>query len=77
MNFATGQTVLYNVGNSASPVASFSLTNAVTNFQFISGQHGVELVAGDTKGGVSPVPANLATTITTRLLNWTELPTVQ
>lgn len=77
VNFASAKTVLYTLGNATVPASYFAMSTSVTNFQFLSGQEGVELVAGDTKGGITPVPANLAGVISTRLLNWIEIPTAQ
>jgi Tfp pilus tip-associated adhesin PilY1 len=77
VDFSNGKTVLYTLGNATTAAAYFSLSNSVTNLQFVKGPSGVKLEAGDTKGGVLPVPANLAGVITTRLLNWTDVPTAE
>ena len=81
LNYATGTSVLAPpLTTSTTPAAYFTTTTAVTKLQFVNNSSstsssGVELIAGDTKGEIPKIPANLSGTISTRLLNWLEVPT--
>jgi type IV pilus assembly protein PilY1 len=79
LNYATGTSVLApTLANSTIPAAYFSTTTGVIKLQFVSNNNSsssVELIAGDTKGEIPKIPANLSGTISTRLLNWLEVPT--
>jgi len=77
VNFATGQTVLYTLANSTTAAAYFVLSSSVTDLRFVKGTKGVELIAGDNKGGVQPVPGSFNGIVSTRLLNWSEVPTAE
>jgi type IV pilus assembly protein PilY1 len=78
VNYSTGTSVLNpNVTGSTTPAAYFSVSTSLTNLQFISSNNTVELIAGTSSGAITPVPANLAGVIATRLLNWVEVPTVE
>jgi type IV pilus assembly protein PilY1 len=77
INYATGKSVLQpSVAGNPAPT-DVALPNAVTNLKFVSnGTQNPELLAGDSKGTVSQVNANLLGTLATRILNWREIPTV-
>jgi type IV pilus assembly protein PilY1 len=78
INYATGKSVLFNtLNNSTTVVADIHLSSAVTSISFVSTASGVELIAGQTSGDVSKVPGNFTGVISTRLLNWTEMPTAE
>jgi hypothetical protein len=67
------------LSTSTTPAVYQSFTTSITNLSFVSAAsaNSVELIAGQTSGSISKVPANLAGTVTTRMLNWVELPTAE
>jgi type IV pilus assembly protein PilY1 len=81
LNYATATSVLApTLATSTIPAAYFSTTTGVIKLQFVSNSSsssGVELIAGDTKGEIPKIPANLTGTVSTRLLNWLEVPTAE
>jgi hypothetical protein len=81
LNYATATSVLGpTLATSTIPAAYFTTTTGVIKLQFVSNSSsssGVELIAGDTKGEIPKIPANLTGTISTRLLNWLEVPTAE
>ncbi len=85
VNYDSGTSVLTNNTNTSngtvsgsSIIAYASFSNAIDDLKFVShGTNSTELVAGTTTGSISQVPANLNSTIQTRLLNWREVPTAE
>jgi len=76
VDFSNGKTAVYNVGTGAAE-SYYTVGYAVNNLEWINGGAGPELLAGDTYGDTMKVPTSPASSITTKLLNWTEIPTVQ
>ena len=80
VDYSTGKSVLSPpLSTSTTPAVYQSFTTSITNLSFVSAAsaNSVELIAGQTSGSISKVPANLAGTVTTRMLNWVELPTAE
>jgi type IV pilus assembly protein PilY1 len=72
VNYATGVSVL-----TSAPVGYVSFVSAVVNLKYVSTTYGAELIAGLANDQVYEVPENLSLVITTRLLNWRELPSAE
>jgi type IV pilus assembly protein PilY1 len=81
LNYATGTSVLSpTLANSTIPAAYFTTTTGVIKLEFVTSNNsssGVEVIAGTTAGPPQKVPANLTGAISTRLLNWLEVPTAE
>jgi len=77
VNYAVGESVLYSTTNTGSTVtvAYDTYTTPVTSVQILGNGSTAVLVASETTGSIPVVPANLNAAITTRLLNWREIPT--
>jgi type IV pilus assembly protein PilY1 len=76
-DYSTGQSVLNpTTTGSTTPAADVAFPNAVTNLKIVQTNGGTpELIAGTTTGAINQVGANLTGTLSTRLLNWREIPT--
>jgi len=72
VNYATGVSVL-----TSAPAGYLSFNSAVVNIKYVSTSYGAELFVGFENGTVYKVPENLSSVITTRLLNWRELPSAE
>jgi type IV pilus assembly protein PilY1 len=80
VDYSTGKSVLSPpLSTSTTPAVYQSFTTSITNLSFVSATsaNSVELIAGQTSGTISKVPANLSGVVTTRMLNWVELPTAE
>jgi len=81
VNYSTGQSVINatSTGTSGSgsttPAPYESFSTGVINLKIVSNNGTPELIAGDTKGNLTQVGANLTGVLTTHLLNWREIPT--
>jgi len=72
VNYATGISVL-----TSAPAGYVTFGAAVVNLKYVSTTYGAELIAGLANGQVYEVPENLSSVVTTRLLNWRELPSAE
>jgi len=72
VNYATATSIL-----TSAPLGYAVFTSAVVNLKYVGVNGQAELVAGFADGSVYKVPANLTTTISTRLLNWREIPSAE
>ena len=80
VNYATGLSVLNSTstGTNPPPGTDVSFPSAVTNLRFVVTNGSTpELIAGTTTGALSQVGANLTGTLSTRLLNWRDIPTAE
>ena len=75
LNYASGQSVL-NSTTTGSPTTLpyIAFSNSITSLAFVNNGTVTQLVAGDSKGNITPVPTS-QTTLATRTLNWREIPT--
>jgi type IV pilus assembly protein PilY1 len=77
VNYATATSVL-----TSQPLGYYSVSSAVVNLNYIgltsgSNASNAELIAGLASGALYKVPESLTSTISTKLLNWRELPSAQ
>jgi type IV pilus assembly protein PilY1 len=78
LNYSNGQSVLTSTTTgTTTPPAYDTFASAVTNLRIVESNGVPELIAGTTTGALSPVGANLTSTLATRILNWREIPTAQ
>jgi type IV pilus assembly protein PilY1 len=78
VDYSTGQSVLNPASGSTTPAANVTFPSAVTNLKIVETNGDTpELIAGTATGTVSQVGANLTGTLSTRLLNWREIPTAE
>jgi type IV pilus assembly protein PilY1 len=88
VDYSTGQSVLNSIAGATTPAVDVTYTTAITNLKIIEtnatiGANGVavggtpELVACTTTGACNQVGVNLTGTLSTRLLNWREIPTAE
>jgi type IV pilus assembly protein PilY1 len=78
VNYATGQSVINSTTGGTTPAVDMTFPSAVTNLRIVETNGGTpELIAGTTTGSLSQVNANLTGTLSTRLLNWREVPTAE
>jgi type IV pilus assembly protein PilY1 len=77
IDYATVNSVLQ-PSVSGNPIPPFDLyAVAAINLRFAGANGNPEIVVGFTNGVPEKVPANLTSTLATRLLNWREIPTVE
>jgi type IV pilus assembly protein PilY1 len=76
LDYSTATSVL-----TSQPTGYYSVSSAVVNLNYIGLASGsrtsAELIAGLASGVVYKVPASLTTTVSTRMLNWRELPSAE
>jgi type IV pilus assembly protein PilY1 len=72
LNYATGVSVL-----TSAPAGYVSFGAMVVNIKYVSTTYGAELIAGLADTQVYKVPENVSAVISTRLLNWRELPSAE
>jgi type IV pilus assembly protein PilY1 len=80
LNYASGLSVL--TSSTGTPAVNVPYSNAVTNIAIVNTNSNTtnsstEIVVGDNKENLSSPPANLYSTLATRILNWREIPTTQ
>jgi len=78
VDYATGLSVL-NSGTTTSPTVLTDVlsANLTTNVNVLNQNGNILLLTGDNKGNNTLINANLTEPITTRILNWAELPTAE
>jgi len=72
VNYATGVSVL-----TSAPAGHVTFGAMVVNLKYVNTTYGAELIAGLSNKQVYKVPETLTLVITTRLLNWRELPSAE
>ncbi|WP_426166284.1 pilus assembly protein [Polaromonas sp. DSP2-3-2b2] len=71
IDFGTGKSIL-----TPADITFVSSVNAITDLRFIKVDKTVRLVSGDVQGILSNVPIAAPSSLSVRLLNWREVPTV-
>lgn len=74
INYASGTSVL--TSSSGVVVADIAYNSAITNLEVVNANNSVELIAGTTAGSITKVNS-LSGSLSTRILNWRDVPTAE
>jgi type IV pilus assembly protein PilY1 len=77
INYATGTSVLNSTTTPTTIVSNIAYTSSITNMEVVNANGSIELIAGTTTGAITKVPANLLGVLSTRVLNWRDVPTAE